>query len=138
MNSGNKNKSNITYFRKRLPAILVVEHQILTRVAICESLREWGFKVYEASSGEEAVTLLESRKIAVGFVIVDLDMDGEIDGLDLAALIRERLPEIVVLLASSNRKKSALAADLDLHFIAKPYDMRKVLIIIRGTMPRRR
>lgn len=138
MNSGNKNKSNVTYFRKRQPAILVVEHQVLTRTSICESLREWGFKVYEAATADEAETLMHSGQISAGFVIVDLDLPGKGAGRALADRMREDFPEIVVLLASSDQRKSTLADRLGLHFIAKPYDMRKVLVIIRGAIPRRR
>jgi len=138
MNSGNKSKNNVTPLRKRQPAVLVIEHQILMRASICETLREWGFKVYEAGNGDDAVALIKSRAIDVGFVLVDLDVPGPMSGIELTNWLRQNIAGVSAVLASSDRKKSALAADLGTPFIAKPYDTKKLLVIIRNALPRRR
>jgi DNA-binding response OmpR family regulator len=138
MSSGSRTRNNVTYLRKRQPAILVVEQQILTRTSIAESLRNWGFRVYEAGDSEDAVTLLESGKIDVGFVLVDLDMRGPFDGVRLTVWLREHAPQVMALLASADKRKAVLADNLGAPFITKPYDTRKVLVIIRNAMPRRR
>jgi two-component system torCAD operon response regulator TorR len=137
MNGGSRTKTNVTYLRKRQPAILVVEQQILTRSAIAQSLRDWGFKVYEAGNSEDAVTLIESGKIDVDFVLVDLDMRGPFDGVRLTLWLREHAPRVVALLASADKHRVTLADSYGAPFITKPYDTRKVLVIIRNAMPRR-
>ncbi len=55
------------------PSILVVDDTPTVRRMAHRLLTEWGFRVFEAESGEEAIEVLETAKGGVQLVIVDVD-----------------------------------------------------------------
>jgi DNA-binding response OmpR family regulator len=119
----------------RKPTILVVEGEVLLRVALSDYLRECGFRVYEAGNGEEAITLLKSRKVIVDVVLSDADMP-EGDGFAVSHWINTYKPGLPILLVSGDRKKSDAAKNLcetDPTF-TKPYDLKKVVAFVRNAI----
>ncbi|MFO7477761.1 MAG: response regulator [Methyloceanibacter sp.] len=106
-----------------MPTILVVEDEFLIRAMLSEKLQDAGFKVLEASTGEEAVTILEQVD-SIELVLTDVRMPGSIDGFALAkwiAVHRSAMPVIVV---------SGHANEADIipgqAFFRKPYDVEKL------------
>lgn len=124
---------------ERQPAILVVEDEILLRVALAEYLRECGFKVYEAGTGEEAITLLRSAKIKVDLVFSDVEMPGKVDGFALAQWLKKNQPNIPVMLSGIDRKKAEAAQKLCASepFYANPYDLSRVVVFVRNALKAR-
>ena len=103
---------------------MVVEDEVMIRMAVAEYLRECGFRVFEAADGAEAVTVLQSVGAPIDLVFSDVQMP-EMDGFTLARWIRENRPDVRVLLCSGNPAAIARkAADL-CHLspvVPKPYD----------------
>jgi len=94
--------------------VLVVEDEVVLRMAVSAHLRDAGFVVIEAVDAEEAVELLRANdKIQV--VFSDITMPGTMDGDLLAEWISERYPEILILLTSGVTQRGQQP------FIAKPY-----------------
>jgi DNA-binding response OmpR family regulator len=63
--------ASVTAFPRRTPpAILVVEDDVMTRALVSDELRAHGFKVLEASSGADAITVLDSVRVDLLFVDV--------------------------------------------------------------------
>jgi len=122
--------------KRRRPTVLVVEDEILLRVALADYLRECGFRVYEAGAGQDALAILRVRRTALDLVLSDIDMPGEVDGFALAQWIRKHKPKLPVVLAGSDDKKSEAADGLcrTAHFFAKPYDLRRVVVFIRNAI----
>src|SRR6476660_4247120 len=79
--------------------VLVVEDEVILRMAVSAHLREAGFIVIEAVDAEEAVELLRANH-KIGLVFSDITMPGTMDGDQLAEWISERYPEILILLTS--------------------------------------
>jgi two-component system, response regulator PdtaR len=100
--------------------ILVVEDDILIRMAIADELRERGFDVLEAYNAEEALTLLQSP-IPIGLLFTDVQMPGSMDGLELAALVANTHPELKIIITSGNGSLEARAVELADAFLLKPY-----------------
>jgi CheY-like chemotaxis protein len=96
------------------PVVLVVEDEVILRMAVCAHLRDGGFVVIEAVDAEEAVELLSANK-SIALVFSDINMPGPADGDDLAAWIASRYPDIKVLLTSG------IAREGGPPFISKPY-----------------
>ena len=121
---------------ERQPAILLVEDDILLRVAIGDYLRECGFKVYEAGNGVDAVVILRAKKVTIDLVLSDVEMAGNVDGFALAQWVRKNRPGLALILASGDRKKSAAAKTLceSEPFFARPYDLNKVVLFIRSKL----
>ncbi len=112
-----------TPINKRI--VLVVEDEPLLRMMAVDLVEDAGFEVVEAANADEAVKILEART-DIRIVFTDIDMPGSIDGLMLAAAVRDRWPPIEIIITSGHRQIS----DLDLPersvFFPKPYDSSKI------------
>jgi CheY-like chemotaxis protein len=89
---------------KQQHTILLVEDEPLIRMDIAAELRDHGFEVVEAARAMEAIGLLAGRSIPVALLLTDVQMPGEMDGLDLARWTGEHRPEIVVSVMSASRE----------------------------------
>src|SRR6478672_10192863 len=76
---------------RRTPSILVVDDQALVRRMAHRLLSEWGFRVFEAESGEEALEVLETARAGVQLVMVDVVMPLA-DGVQVTRAIQQRWP----------------------------------------------
>jgi len=107
------------------PTILVVEDEAAIRLMIAEALREEGFGVVEASSGDEALTVLESGT-RVNLVFTDVRMPGKLDGLALVGRLRVTRPELKLAVGSAYVPEWPAPNLVDL-FIGKPYDVPRAV-----------
>lgn len=78
--------------------ILVVEDDALIREFVAEALRDEGFDVIQASTGEEALTWCKQRVADV--LVTDIRLPGKIDGWQIAERCREHDPELPVIYAT--------------------------------------
>ncbi|RXH05982.1 response regulator [Bradyrhizobium vignae] len=79
-------------------SVLLVEDDPLIREFVVEALREAGYHVIHASTGEEA---LEWCKRHVADVLVtDVRLPGQVDGWQIAERCREHDPELPVIYAT--------------------------------------
>lgn len=110
-------------------SILFVEDDVLLRLWAAEELRLAGFVVLEAANADEAMEVL-GNAVPVDLVLTDIRMPGAMDGLGLAAVVRERWPELKIVVASGeNAAKKALDTADD--FVAKPYEPTWLVARIR-------
>ena len=97
--------------------VLVVEDETLIRMAVSESLRDAGYRVLEAASAEEAMSLLASfNDIAVLFT--DIQMPGALNGAALTRIARRHHPGLSVIATSGAPAPPGMDAD---DFMPKPY-----------------
>jgi len=87
-----------------------------------------GYRVVSASSGEEALKLLE-RDEGLDLLLTDVVMPGDLAGRTLAAKALEMRPDLKVLfvsgyLGSALVDKGQLATDVQ--FLPKPYRMKEL------------
>jgi DNA-binding NtrC family response regulator len=101
--------------------ILVVEDEVLIRLSVCDFLRECGYRVLEAGTGEDAQSLFESGEpIEVLFSDIDLGRGG--NGFALATWVRSNYPAVRIVLASGVTRMAREAAHLcEAPFLQKPY-----------------
>lgn len=106
-----------------LETVLVVEDDVLQRTAIAEYLRHCGYRVVEAVSADEAITLMNKTDIKVDVVFSAVEMPGSMDGFGLAQWVREVYPAIKVILTSTLVKAAHAAGDLcdEGPHLKKPY-----------------
>jgi CheY-like chemotaxis protein len=116
----------------RSETILVVEDEVLVRMVIADYLRECGYRVIEAGSAEEAITVLTSPE-PVEIVFSDVQMPGEMDGFGLATWVRRNQPWLKVLLTSGNARAATTAGDLceEGPLEQKPYHPQTILTRIQ-------
>jgi two-component system, response regulator PdtaR len=110
--------------------VLVVEDEPLVRMFAADFLDEAGFKVFEAVNAEEAVTLLQARP-DIQAVVTDIELPGGMNGFELARVVQERWPGVVVI-ATSGRERPILGDLPDsVPFISKPYVPATIAALIR-------
>ena len=101
--------------------ILLVEPDILVRIAIADYLRDCGYKVIEGVTADDVVTVLGTEH-KIDIVLVEVLLSGSMDGFALARWVREKHPAIDVLLTSGIARAAEKAADLcDEGPLEKPY-----------------
>lgn len=101
--------------------VLVVEDEPLVRMGIVDHLQEQGFTVLEAANADEAITIL-SQNTTIQILFTDIDMPGEMDGIRLAAAVRERWPPIRIVITSGHRQPLGSDLPSGAQFFAKPYN----------------
>jgi len=103
-------------------SVLVVEDDVFTRFAVGDHLRDCGYDVLEAETGQQAIDLLVNGA-AVDVVFTDVQMPGKVDGFGVVRWLREHRPELPVLVASGHALALELASKLcDVRSaFAKPY-----------------
>ena len=115
--------------------VLVVEDETLVRVAIADHLEDAGFTVLEAENAEKAIAILV-RNPDVKLVFTDVDMPGGMDGLRLAAAIRDRWPPIKIVVTSGYRLVPTDELPVEAEFFSKPYNPDKIVSSFQAMMRR--
>jgi len=110
--------------------VLVVEDEVLIRIDIAQSLEEQGFRVLEASNADEAIVILNAQS-EIHLMFTDIDMPGSMDGLKLAAAVRDRWPPIKIIVTSGHRQMSDALLPVEGRFFSKPYDPSQVMSAMR-------
>jgi DNA-binding NtrC family response regulator len=116
------------------PTVLVVEDEVLIRMALAALLRDEGFTVIEACNADEALVALSATSIDL--LLTDVRMDGSMDGLDLAAKVRSTMPDLKIVVVSGHLAPDETHGVADA-FVPKPYLAEKVVeqvkTILSGT-----
>ena len=116
------------------PLVLVVEDEFVVRINAVSLLEEAGFGVLEASSADDAIALLESRK-DIRIVFTDINMPGSMDGLRLAHAIRNRWPPIELVLTSGQMRVRAEDMPERGLFLSKPYQPAELVRMVQSPCP---
>jgi DNA-binding NtrC family response regulator len=99
--------------------ILVVEDDPLILEFVVEALREEGYHVIHASTGEEALVWCK-RKVAE-VLVTDIRLPGKVDGWQIAERCREHDPGLPVIYATGFSPVAARPVPGSLSF-QKPYN----------------
>lgn len=83
----------------RAPVVLVVEDEAIIRMMLVDELEDAGIEVVEAEGADAAVSIL-SIGATIRVVVTDVRMPGSIDGLGLAAWMRDQAPRIPIIITS--------------------------------------
>jgi two-component system cell cycle sensor histidine kinase/response regulator CckA len=120
------------------PSILVIDDQATVRRMAHRLLSEWGFRVFEAESGEEAMEVLETAKAGVQLVVVDVVMPLQ-DGVQVGRRICQRWPEQRILYMSAHPAEVLAEhglAELTVPFLAKPFTRDELLTKVSEALAR--
>lgn len=112
------------------PSVLVVEDETLVRMAIIDRLEEEGFLALEAANANEALAILMVN-LDIRLVFTDVDMPGSMDGLKLAAAVRDRWPPIKIVVTSGHRRVNLEDIPAEAEFVSKPYNADRLVAAFR-------
>jgi two-component system, response regulator PdtaR len=114
-----------------LTAVLVVEDDILISLSICADLSAAGYEVLTAPDAGEAIKILESRN-DISTIFTDIMVPGSMDGLALAAAVRDHWPPVNIIITSGMKRPRDDEMPARSVFIPKPYEGAEVVKAIRG------
>jgi two-component system, response regulator PdtaR len=114
--------------RSKVATVLVVEDELLVRNFLQVELEEAGYDVILADNADTAIAILEART-DIHLVFTDIDMPGSMDGLKLAACVRDRWPPIHIIITTGNPRPREIPANA--LFIPKPYLGQTVISAMR-------
>jgi two-component system, cell cycle response regulator CpdR len=88
------------------PTAIVVEDDEIEREMLALLLEESDFEVIQCEDAETASLALEIWHTSL--LITDVDLTGDMDGIELAHLARQHAPDMRVLVISGNSLKTTL------------------------------
>ena len=119
--------------------ILVVDDESDSRELVSFNLRKWGYEVFCAANGLEALS--RSRSVRPDLVILDLMMGG-MDGYSVCEALQHgplaRRPSVLILTAAKGEivRLNGLAAGAE-DFLTKPFRVAELLRRVKAILRRR-
>jgi CheY-like chemotaxis protein len=92
-------------------SVMVVEPDVLVRMTVADYLRQCGYRVVEAITGEEALSILGAG-IKVDTILSAVKLLGALDGFALAQRIREQFTGVEVVLTTGIAMTAKKAGEL--------------------------
>ncbi len=99
--------------------ILLAEDEPAVRNLMQRLLHSWGYRVFSASNGREAMNMAEAHKGEIDLLVADVTMP-EMDGQELATKLTVKKPKLKVILLSGY-SKAQIAFQRGWKFIQKPF-----------------
>ena len=118
--------------------ILIVDDEEVLRDVLDVVLRREGFDVISASSGEEALNLLDTEE--VDLMILDIMLPG-ISGIDTLRSVRISSPDLpVIIITAFSSIDGAIEAMKHgaFHYIPKPFKNEEVVLTVNKALEQRR
>jgi len=113
--------------------ILMVEDDATLRAMVEGQLRRLGYHVVTASTGLEAIAILQTNAV-IDLLFTDVSMPGGLDGIMLAKMAALQRPTLPVLFASGFAEgvsKAQWVDESDFLLLEKPYRTEKLALMIR-------
>ncbi len=116
--------------------VLLVEDEDPVRMFSARALKNKGYKVIEAKSGEAALEIITMGEETVDLLITDVVMP-KMDGPGLIKEVREIHPDMKVIFISGYTEdafRKRLGHDSDIHFLAKPFTLKQLAGKVKEVM----
>jgi len=116
--------------------VLLVEDEDPVRKFGARALRNKGYKVIEAESGEAALELVRNAAEKIDLLITDVVMP-RLDGPGLVREVREMRSDIKVIFISGYAEdafRQRLDSDSDIDFLSKPFSLKQLAAKVKDVM----
>jgi two-component system cell cycle sensor histidine kinase/response regulator CckA len=114
--------------------VLLVEDEDPVRAFAARALRLRGYTVTEASSGEEALDLIEDGALPVDIVVSDVIMPG-LDGPGWVREARKARPDVKVIFMSGYAEDALAGGGIDeAGFLPKPFTLNELTQKVKETL----
>ena len=119
-------------------SILVVEDEPDIQELICYHLEKEGFKTLSASSGKEALHLIQNRR--PDLVLLDLMLPG-ISGMDVLKTVRFswNMPDLPIIIVSARTDEADVITGLELgadNYLPKPFSPKVLVANVKALLRR--
>jgi len=110
--------------------VLLVEDDLLVSAVVAEELRDYGFDVHEATTGESAMACLEAEA-GIDILFTDVNLGGNVDGTELAVRARQLRPDLPIVYSSGRHAAFGLKGMVTRSlFVPKPYRPAEVCVLL--------
>lgn len=118
------------------PSVVVVEDDPNIADLVDMYLRQDGFRVYQASTGERGLEQVRDR--APKLVILDIGLGGDLDGMDVCRTIRQTSDvPVIMLTARDGEIDRVLGLELGADdYVTKPFSPRELMARVRAILRR--
>jgi PAS domain S-box-containing protein len=108
--------------------VLVIDDEESLRRVARRGMERRGLVVLEAPDGEQGLAIFDAHRAQVALVVLDLTMPG-LGGMEVLSRLRERRPDLPVIIASGYAESSApgIAADPRVRYLQKPFGIKMLL-----------
>jgi CheY-like chemotaxis protein len=117
--------------RRKLPSLLVIDDDLVSREVTATLLTLNGYMVYTAADGSAALGMLADKEVAPDVILMDAQMPG-LSGVELIGQLRAMSKARVIAISGSNPHEGvANAAD---GFIQKPFGVDALEKLLSGSV----
>ncbi|MEM8812629.1 MAG: ATP-binding protein [Pseudomonadota bacterium] len=117
-------------------SILLVEDEEAVRAFAARALTSRGYTVHEASSGADALDVMEETDGAVDLVVSDVVMP-EMDGPSLLRELRKTRPDLKIIFVSGYAEEAFsknLPENEKFHFLPKPFSLKQLATTVKEVL----
>ncbi len=119
------------------PVLLIIDDSEMNREILKEMLKD-DYDILEAGSGEQGLGVLESERVNISMVLLDIVMPG-MDGFDVLSRMRREgwIDDIPVIMISSEDSDEVVLNAYELgasDYITRPFDARVVRHRVKNVM----
>jgi CheY-like chemotaxis protein len=111
--------------------VLVVDDEDMIRTDTMNAIEDAGYATYGASNAMEAVDYLK-RFPDIKVAVLDVDLTGKVDGLQLSHIIRNSWPQIGIVVSSGLVRIFDEDLPSQSVFLPKPYSFADILRFIKA------
>ena len=111
--------------------VVVVEDEAPIRMVVLDAFEDEGFEVFGAEHAQEAIAILNTVAARVHVLFTDVNMPGDMNGVQLAHHVSRHWPWIGLVITSGLEYPARSVLPQGTRFFPKPYDLARVTKHIR-------
>ena len=106
---------------------LIVEDDPFQRECLADLLKSEGLEVVECANAAVAELVLASTGPELRALVTDVELGGEMSGVELAQFAKRKFPDLNVVMVSGHGPPHV---PQDTHFLLKPYEPQQLLDVV--------
>ncbi len=116
--------------------VLLVEDEPSVRDICQRALEFYGYTIFSAESGQSALKVWEEHHKKIDLLLTDMVMPGGMNGLELAEAVRQRKPDLKIIIMSgySAQLVSTDMVAKSITFLQKPFLPKLVAEVVRNCL----
>ena len=116
--------------KRKSPEVLVVEDQFATRMEAADAITDMGLCVREAGDADEAMQAMDDHP-DIGVLFTDIEMPGQMSGLDLAEQVHQDRPDVELIVTSGGQRVKDSELPDNGTFLSKPYHSSRLIAVVK-------
>lgn len=108
----------------------------MTRMAAADAISDTGLRVREAGDTDEALQAMDAYP-DIGVLFTDIQMPGQIDGLELAEQVHRDRPDVELIVTSGETKLKDSELPDSGTFLSKPYHASRLIEVVKKKVANR-